>query len=98
MRRMLSVLMLCCVCVFSSGCFVMVQRPLDTNYEKTELGNKIGEASMHTILFGLVAWGDAGSKAAAENGGIKVLNHADQKIFSVMFGVYGSWTTVVYGD
>jgi hypothetical protein len=45
-----------------------------------------------------VAWGDAGTQAAARNGGIKTLNHADTQIFSILGFVYTRQTTIVYGD
>jgi hypothetical protein len=46
----------------------------------------------------LVSWGDAGYAAAAENGGIKVLKHADQRTLQVLFGLFTRWRVVVYGD
>jgi hypothetical protein len=46
----------------------------------------------------LVAWGDAGTKKAAENGGITVVNHMDIGIESYVFGLYMRRDTIVYGD
>jgi hypothetical protein len=46
----------------------------------------------------LFAWGDAGTKAAADNGDITVLRHADVEYFVILMGLYGRITTVVYGD
>lgn len=81
-----------------SGCvYSNVQRPLGTEFNKTELGTKTGQSSNRSIMW-LVAWGDAGTKAAAENGGIKVIRHSDVRLFSVFFGLYAEMTTVVYGD
>jgi len=81
-----------------SACiYVDVSQPLDTDLDKTELGSKVGEASAYG-LFWAVAWGDAGTKAAAENGGITVINHADRRRFGVLFGLYAKETTIVYGD
>lgn len=71
--------------------------PLDTDVENTELGSKVGEASNQGVLW-LVAWGDAGMQAAAENGGIKTLMHADRRVLSVLFGLYTRTTTIVYGN
>lgn len=83
---------------FLGGClYTDVQRPLDDDYLNTELGAKVGRASNHSIMW-LVAWGDAGSKAAAEEGGLKVIRHADTEFFSVLFGLYTRTTTIVYGD
>ena len=71
--------------------------PLDTNLDETRLGDKTGEASTQSVLW-LVAWGDAGIQAAAAEGGITTITHADLKVFSVLFGLYVRQTTVVYGE
>ena len=82
----------------TSGCVYMnVQRPLDTNFEQTKLGAKEGQVSSYSVL-GLVAWGDAGSKAAAADGGIEVINHADTKVLLILGGLFARTTTVAYGD
>ena len=39
----------------------------------------------------------AGERENRVSGGATIL-HADQKIFSVLFGLYSRQTTVVYGD
>jgi len=46
----------------------------------------------------LVAWGDAGLQKAAENGGLTTLEYADRAFVNVLFGLYMSNTTVVYGQ
>ena len=84
--------------LFTSGClYANIQRPMDTDFYNTELGSKEGRASNRSILW-LFAWGDAGTKAAAENGDISIIKHADQKIVFVAFGLYFHITTIVYGD
>lgn len=81
-----------------SGCiYSNVQRPLGTEFNKTELGEKTGRSSSYSVLW-LVAWGDAGTKAAADEGKIKVIRHADLQVFSLLFGLYSKVSTVVYGD
>ena len=88
----------CFLALFSSGClYTNIQRPLDKNFHTTDLGSREGRASNRSILW-LFAWGDAGTKAAAENGDIRVITHADQEMLFVLFGLYFSVTTVVYGD
>lgn len=80
------------------GClYANVKAPLDTNLESTNLGNKVGKSEARSIL-GLVAWGDAGTQAAAKNGEIETIRHADQEHFSVLGFVYARYRTVVYGD
>jgi len=70
--------------------------PLDTDVDKTDLGSKRGEASSYAIL-GLISMGDAGIQAAARNGGVRTIKHADYKAFNLM-ALFSSYTTVVYGD
>ncbi len=86
------------VTVFVPSCmYVKVQRPYDKNYDKTELGTKEGRSSLQSICW-FVSWGDAGTRAAAENGDIKVIRHADVEYYMVFLGLYSRVTTVVYGD
>jgi len=81
-----------------TGCiYTDVQRPLGTEYNRTELGTKVGQATSYS-LFWLVAWGDAGTRAAAENGHLTVIRHADIKVYSLFFGLYAEVSTIVYGD
>lgn len=80
------------------GClYTNVTVPLDTDLDRTELGSKVGRSRAHGVMF-LVAWGDAGTQAAAEDGQIEVLTHADMERFVILFGLYGRLTTVVYGE
>jgi len=84
--------------VLLSGCFYAhVLTPLDTDVNKTVLGQKVGKASSQSVLWA-AAWGDAGTAAAAKNGGITTVNHMDREFFSVFFGIYSETTTIVYGD
>jgi hypothetical protein len=84
--------------LLSTGCVYMnITQPLDTDLDNTTLGNKIGKSEAQLIL-GMVAWGDAGTQAAAKNGGITTIRHADMERFSILGGVYSRWRTVVYGD
>lgn len=81
-----------------SGCmYSNIRFPLDEDLWKTELGSKVGVSSNYSIAW-LVAWGDAGVEAAAKNGDIKVVNHADMGIESYLFGLYIRRDTIVYGD
>ncbi len=78
------------------GCITNVSVPLDKDLHDTTLGDKVGESTFHSVL-ALFAWGDAGTQAAARDGGITVLTHADKRIFSVFGFIYYRQTTVVYG-
>jgi len=96
--RIITVLLTLTLLVFLSGCaYVNTRAPYDETLESTELGNKVGTASNHSVLW-LVAWGDGSYAAAAENGGISVMKHADIEVFSVLFGAYVKRTILVYGD
>jgi hypothetical protein len=93
-----SLILMCFLALFTSGClYSKIQRPMDKDFHNTELGSKEGRASNRSILW-LFAWGDAGTQAAAENGDIVVIKHADQEMLFVLFGLYFRITTVVYGD
>lgn len=93
-RLLLAATLLALSC--TSCLYYDVVLPLDEDLQVTELGDKRGEATVQSYL-GLVVVGDAGLQAAAEDGGITVMRHADRRIFNVLF-VYSSYTTIVYGD
>jgi hypothetical protein len=100
MKKVVVILTLCTLLMaaFSPGCIYMkVQRPHDKNFDQTELGAKVGKSELKSVLW-LFAWGDAGTKAAADDGEITVINHADVEYFTILLGLYGRITTVVYGD
>ena len=55
-----------CLAFFSSGClFANYTTVLDTDADRTELGDKIGRSRFQSVLW-LVAWGDGGMHAAAK--------------------------------
>lgn len=99
MKRLVMMVMAVVVCAgLLSGCFYAhVTTPLDRNVDRTVLGQKTGMAEMQSVLWA-VAWGDAGTSAAAKNGGITTVNHMDNEFLSVFFGIYTKSTTIVYGD
>ncbi len=71
--------------------------PLSLEYENTNLGSKTGTSSAMSVL-GLVALGDASVEAAAKNGKIRTVKHADYDFTNVFFGVYTKTNVYVYGD
>ena len=98
MKRSIQAVICLIVFFLMTGCaYLNVQVPLDKNFNKTELGTKKGISEAKSFLW-LFAWGDAGTKAAAKNGGIKVIKYADKGYFVILFGLYLKTTTVVYGD
>ena len=98
MKTSAIVVLLICIMLMCSGClFSSIRTPYDTNLDETQLGDKVGRASMHSILW-LVAWGDASTAAAAMQGSLETINHMDMEFFNILFGVYTRQTTIVYGD
>jgi len=97
-QRVVVLTLMVTLLILANGCAYMhTQMPLSVEYHKTELGTKVGRASSYSVLW-LVAWGDSGTKAAAENGNMKVIECADREVKVVLFGLYTRATTVVYGD
>lgn len=74
-----------------------VRVPFDTDVNNTDLGHKVGTASVHSVAW-LVAWGDSGVEAAAKDGDLKVIKHLDAEIFTFLFGLYTRESTIAYGD
>ena len=98
MKRSIRIIVCVSFLLLMTSCaYLNVQVPLDKNFNKTELGSKKGVSASKSVLW-LFAWGDSGTRAAAENGGIKVIKYADKGYYTVLFGLYSRITTVVYGD
>lgn len=88
-----------------SGCATMY--PVGALYTEVSVPNlmgdgkdisysKVGVAKATSVLT-LVATGDASVKAAAANGGIKTIKYVDYQAKNIL-GIYGEYTTTVYGD
>ncbi|HUJ18738.1 MAG TPA: TRL domain-containing protein [Nitrospirota bacterium] len=98
MKPIVVIAVIICSILMLSGCiYTHVTTPLSIELNKTDLGHKQGEASMYSVLW-LVAWGNAGAAAAANNGGVTVLTHMDREFEGILFGIYTRTTTIVYGD
>jgi hypothetical protein len=70
---------------------------LDRDLSPTHLGTKVGKASVKSVAWAF-AWGDGGTEAAAANGELSLIEHADREVLVVPGGLYVCWTTVVYGE
>lgn len=92
-------LLLLALPLLATGCvYTRVTVPLDEDVDATILGDKVGRSSYESVLW-IAAWGDAGTQAAAEEGGISVIRHADTEILSVLGGfLYFRQTTILYGE
>jgi hypothetical protein len=86
-----SILFLC------MSCYANIKIPLDTNVDRTQLGDKVGRASSKGVLWGFY-WGDAGTQAAAQDGGLTIIHHLDREVFVILGGLYSRKTTVAYGE
>ena len=70
-------------------------QPMDVEFNATKIRRPSGEASCVSVL-GLWSRGDASIRAAAEQGNIRLVYHADSRFVNVL-GIYQKHTTVVYG-
>ncbi len=70
--------------------------PLDVDLQNTSINGKRGVASTQNIL-GIVAFGDASIKAAADDGRITTVEHVDYEFLNVLW-VFSKFTTIVYGQ
>lgn len=71
--------------------------PLSLEYQNTNLGHKIGQASSYSFI-GLFAFGDTSVQAAAKDADIKVIKHTDYQFTNVFFGLFTKTTVYAYGD
>ena len=102
MKKTLATITLIGGALLMSGCGVIytgVKTPMENLSVplSNTPGKKIGKASCNTYVW-VVAVGDCSVKAAMENGSISKIHHVDTDIESILFGLYGRATTVVYGD
>ena len=104
MKRMVLVIMVIFVSAFLAGCatpypmgmfYTEIKAPVATGSGSISY-NKVG-VSKATSILGLVATGDASIKAAAANGGIKTIKYVDYDAKNIL-GIYGEYTTTVYGE
>lgn len=78
--------------------YTQIKAPLDLDSQNgKQIGPKRGVAST-TAWLGLVSTGDAGVRAAAENGDITRINHLDYEFQNIFFGLYARYTTIAYGE
>jgi len=95
--KILPVIVLAIIFTVSGCAYVNIKTPFDIDLNTTDLGSKKGISTAYSVLW-LVSWGDASYAAAAKNGDITILKHADQEMQQVLLGLYTRWRVVVYGD
>jgi hypothetical protein len=104
MKKLISCLSAVALLALASGC-VMVGVPITGSIYTDVMGpgpvtsnsgaSKMGEATATGVL-GFVT-GDCSIKTAAANGGITKIQHVDSHATYIL-GVYGTYTTTVYGE
>lgn len=84
-----------CARIYPVGAlYTEVQLPCQATSGSQSL--KTGTSECVSIL-GLVATGDASIEAAMKDGGIQVIHHIDWNAKNIL-GIYGVYTTTVYGE
>ena len=73
-----------------------LKAPLGVEISDTKVGPKTGKAKTTSIL-GLFATGDASIQAAAKNGGLKKVYHADYQYYNLL-GIIQETTVIVNGE
>jgi len=64
-----------------------------------DIGDKSGESTRHSILFGLAEWGNNGAGTAAREGGVRSVKSVQNNGIDVLWGlVYSEQSTIVTGD
>lgn len=95
---------ICLCCLLFAGCASMY--PVGGFYTEVKWPNqvttedvthtKVGTAKATSILT-LFAFGDASIDTAIQNGGITKVKYVDYDARNIL-GIYGEYTTTVYGD
>jgi hypothetical protein len=98
MKPALLIMTLVLITILLTGClYSLVTLPYGTELNRTELGHKKGLSSTYSVLW-FFARGDAGVAEASKNGEIITLTHMDCEVYSILFGIYSRYITIVYGD
>ena len=101
-RKYITVL---CLCLSLTGCATMypvgmlyteVQLPSHAVTESDVAYTKVGVSQAVSVL-GLVAVGDASQRSAIRDGKISKVKYIDYSAKNIL-GIYGIYTTTVYGD
>lgn len=83
--------------------FTDVKAPLQTSFDATSFGSRVGRAHTFYVRIPIpnydisFAFEDASIAKAARKGDITQVKHVDYEMFQVL-GLFGKYTTVVYGD
>lgn len=79
------------------GAITSISAPLSAEYSpETTVSTRSGRASTFAVL-GLVSVGDCSIEAAARDGGLRQVNHADYSYLNIL-GIWQRFTVKVYGE
>lgn len=83
--------------------FAHFTAPLDTRFEATPAGSKVGSAELRFLRepfftnLPIITWGDASLESAVASAGIQKIHYADYELLNVL-GIYVQFTVEVHGD
>ena len=102
MRKVTFFMILAACIVLISGCgalYTNVKTPMPTLEMQVNADNqaKVGTASATAYLW-VVVVGDCSVASAMKDGSITRIHHVDTEINTILGGLYGKFTTVVYGE
>lgn len=85
-----------------SGCgsvYTNIKTPMPTLEMQVNAQDqaKVGKATATSYLWVIVV-GDCSTATAMKNGGITKIHHVDIELNTILSGIYGKFTTVVYGE
>jgi hypothetical protein len=102
MKKMTYFIAIAACIVLISGCgalYTNVKTPMPTLEMQVNADNqaKVGTASATAYLW-VVVVGDCSVASAMKDGGITKIHHVDTEINTILGGLYGKFSTVVYGE
>ena len=96
--KLLSILFAATSMITSSGCiYSNFRMPVSRDFRNTNKVCKNGKSTSRSVAW-IAAWGNGGLQAAAEEGDLKTLEYVDVQYKNILFGLYLSRTTIVYGQ
>ena len=94
---MISLFMVGCATSYPvGGIFTELKLPVQGVTDGDVSYTKVGVATSESYV-AMIATGDSSIKTAVENGGITKIKYIDWDVKNIL-GVYGKYTTTVYGD
>lgn len=102
-KRTKGLFLIIAACIFLvSGCgsvYTNIKTPMPTLEMQVNADDqaKVGKATATSYLW-VVVVGDCSVATAMKNGGITRIHHVDTEFNAILSGIYGKFTTVVYGE